>query len=361
MRCGLDAAAYPPGAVVDQDLLTVGGRTSFAVLAVLVVLAGACRGNATEAAPPAPGPTATPTPSPTPEEPEAIAPLTGEPTDDEDVIARPVVAVKIENTAAARPQSGIEDADIVFEELVEGGITRFAAIFQSRVPEVVGPIRSGRPEDAEIMPAFEPFLFMSGLRAEVKAMLNAAGIPWIREDGTVMWRDGSRRSPHNVYAEGDDLFEYAEDNGVPPATAVRWTFTEEPPAGGTPEESLTVAMSSHVRTGWEWDEAAGVYRRLQDGQPFTVTGSGRVGAANVLILEMTVGTKGCCDSAGNPYPYTHVLGSGEAVVLRDGTRWEGTWMKTSPSSHYQVTVAGRPFAFKPGPTWVLFAPSGSLP
>lgn len=339
-------------------------RTSLAALAVLAATVGACSNPHSRAAPPpAPSPTRTaaPSPSPTPEAPTATAPLTGEEITDLDVASRPVVAVKVENTAAARPQSGLDEADIVFEEIVEGGITRFAAVFQSRVPEVVGPIRSGRPEDAAVMPAFDPFLFTSGLRPEVGSMLDAAGVHWTGEVREVMWRDGSRSSPHNVYADGEDLFSYAEDRGVPPAEPLRWSFAEAAPPGGEPAESISVAMSSQVRTGWTWDAAAGVYRRLQDGERFAVTGPGRVGAANVLVLGTDIGTRGCCDTAGNPYPHTQVVGSGQAVVLRDGRHWTGTWSKSSPASHIQVSVAGRPFTFAPGPTWVLFAPSSALP
>lgn len=339
-------------------------RPTLAAVAALASLVAAACGGASEAAAPAPGPsrTATAAPSPTPVAvPTTVAPLTGVPVDDPALASRPVVAVKVENSAAARPQAGLEQADIVFEEIVEGGITRFAAIFHSQVPDVVGPIRSGRPEDAAVMPAFRPMLYMSGLRAEVRGMLDAAGIEWIREDGVVMYRDRSRRSPHNVFAAGEDLVSFAESRGVPPADELPWVFSERPPAGGAPATSLTVAMSGASRTGWEWDAAAGVYRRLQDGAPQRVTGPGRVGAANVVVLGMAVGTKGCCDSAGNAYPHTEVSGAGRAVVLRDGKRWDGTWSKSSAREHVVLSVAGRPFAFDPGPTWVLLAPASSLP
>ncbi len=332
---------------------------------LVAVPVAACGGEA--AVPATPAATqleTTPSPTPTP----SVAPLTGERIDP-DELDRPVVAVKIENSPAARPQAGLEAADVVYEELTEGGITRFAALFHSRIPDLVGPVRSGRPEDANVLPAYRPVLFLSGARREVFAQFAAVGLTWRDDDGKMLYRDRSRRAPHNVFASGADLFSFAEGR-VPDAAPTGWRFAPWPPPGAVPcrapcqadpGRSLTVRMSHSSITRFDYDPAAGRYRRFQDGRPMRVIGPGRVGAANVVALGMAVRQAGCCDPAGNPLQETRVVGGGRAVVLRDGRRYEGTWSKNSPASHYTVMVAGRPFAFKPGPTWILLAPADALP
>ncbi|MBW3561467.1 MAG: DUF3048 domain-containing protein [Actinobacteria bacterium] len=297
-------------------------------------------------------------------------PLTGEVVEDASVLDRPVVAVKIENSAAARPQSGLEAADIVFEEITEGGVTRFLSLFQSDVPELVGPVRSGRPEDSDILPAYNALLFISGARPDVLDGLRAAGVTFREEDGEVLFRDRSRNAPHNLYARGEALFEAAAD-AVPAADPVPWEFSEEPPDGAVacpepcendPGRSIEVAMSAQSRSGFTYDEDAGVYRREHNGTPLSVTGSGRIGAANVLVLASEIVQAGCCDPSGNPLNATEIVGTGRALLLRDGRVYVGQWVKATPDSHILVTgAAGQPLVFKPGPTWAMFAPERGVP
>ena len=371
-----------------------------AVVAVtcFAVSLGACSGDPPA---PAPGPTvrhsASPSPSPSPA-PVAFAPLTGMPVLDPSELARPVVAAKIENTAAARPQSGLDAADVVYEELTEGGITRFAAVFQSRVPELVGPIRSGRGVDAVVLPPYQSLLALAGARPDVLAALRDAGIALEEEGEGALFRDRSRSAPHNVYATGEDLFARAAAE-VPPASPA-WSFDPRPPAGAiacpapsptaaprpsasatsaasasprpaatpTPEPlcelgtQLSVRMSGSARTGWVYDEAAGVYRRSQNGEPDTVTGPGRIGAANVVVLETSVIDLGCCDPAGNSLTDTRVVGEGRGLLMRDGRRYALRWRKSGAGEHFVLTLAsGANALLKPGPTWVLLAPTGSVP
>lgn len=280
------------------------------------------------------------------------------------------MAVKVENSAASRPQAGLDSADVVFEEVTEGGVTRFLSLFHSRIPGTVGPIRSGRPEDARILPAYDAMLFLSGARPDVLSDLRASGVDYREEDGRILYRDRGRRAPHNVFARGDDLFETA-DGEVPPADPVGWTFDEDAPDGEArctdpceedPGERIEIAMSSQSVSGFTYDAEAGVYRRDQNGTPQEVTGSGRVGAANVLVLATEIRQAGCCDPAGNPLYATQILGNGRALVLRDGNLYEGTWVKNADDAHIQVFAPdGRPFAFRPGPTWVMFAPGPGVP
>ncbi len=349
-----------------------------AALLTLALLATACGGD--EEADPTPTPSATvvvepsPSPSPSPSPtPEDVAALTGEPGAAPDVLERPAIAVKVENSSAARPQSGLDAADIVFEELTEGGITRFIAIFNSQLPERVGPVRSGRLIDAAVLPPFSPVLALSGARDEVVNAIRRGGIETLYDDGTdsLYFRDRTRRAPSNLYVAGTDLFEAAGPL-APPATAA-FSYAAAAPAGAAecddddedcedPGAAIEVRMSRVAVAGWEYDSAEGLYRRSQNGQPFRVTGSGQVGAANVVVLGMVVGPGVCCDAAGNPLTRTDVVGSGRAIILRDGSWYEARWEKTSELEHIQlISAEGEPFTLKPGATWVHLAPRGNLP
>jgi hypothetical protein len=300
------------------------------------------------------------------------APLTGLRSDDPEVLERPVVAVKVENSEAARPQSGLDEADIVFEEIVEGGITRFLALFQSQVPSWVGPVRSARPEDAQVFPAFDGVLFHSGARPEVLTGLTRAGVVWRSDDAgsPVFSRTDQRPSPHNLYARGPDLFHTA-GLVAEPADPVGWPFEVEAPPGAVPcpepcasdpGSRISIAMSDVARTGFTYDPAGGVYNRQQNGTPHRVTGDGEVAAANVVVLGMAIGDGGCCDSSGARYTATEVMGSGPMVLLRDGQRYTGRWEKASPGGQFRLLDrSGSPLALRPGPTWILMAPLGALP
>lgn len=298
-----------------------------------------------------------------------LAPLTGVPLVDPSAADRPVVATKIDNLASAGPQAGLEAADLVFEEVVEGGITRFLALFHSTVPERVGPIRSARPEDAAILPAFEAILFISGARPDVIKLLNEAGLVVREEDGRILRRELDRRPPHNVFANGKDLFE-AATGALPAAKPIGWQFDQlappgavicQPPCADHPGREIVVKMSQASQAGFR-HEADGLYHRLRDTRPNRGTEAVQSGVANVLVLATQIGPGGCCDPAGNRLAATQVVGSGRALVLRDGQRYEASWSKPLPHHHFTITRPdGTPLALKPGPTWVLLAPASAVP
>lgn len=324
------------------------------MLVLLVMLPTACR-RATAAAPQA---VAEQPPAP------AAPPLVVTPPPPA-LVTGPLVAVKIENTPEARPQAGLDAADLVFELITEGGITRFLAIFQSHVPQLVGPIRSARPEDAALLRPFRALYFVSGARQDVLDELQSAGVDFQDEDDGPLWRDPGRSAPHDLFASGPDLFSRT-DPASKRLGPVDWIFGDPPsgaipcppPCAADPGRSIVVPMTGVSTTSFEYEEAAGVYRRLQDGQPDEVMGGGRIGAANVLVLGTEVSEVGCCDPAGNSLTETQVVGSGPAVALRDGRRYRLMWSKPSAAAQIQVAAPdGSPFRFKLGPTWVLLAPN----
>lgn len=334
-------------------------RTVAIVLALALLVVGCRRAPQVE-----PTETETPTPSEV-ETTEAplLAPLTGLPVDDDFDVDRPVMAVKVENTRAARPQAGLEVADVVVEELVEGGVTRFVALFHSQIPEAVGPIRSAREVDLDILTPFRPILVYSGARPDVTSALAASGlIALLPDDGQpVFYRDPERSKSHDLFAYGDRALEKGSTYDEVGTFTSPFVFDEQPPSGGTPGETLEVRMSGFSQTGWEWDDSAGVYRRLQDGDEHEVV-DGQIGAANVVVVLTDIGPGGCCDTAGNPFVATRMTGGGPAVVLRDGTRYEARWNKDAVSEHLTIeTQDGEVFPFAAGPTWILLAPMNSVP
>jgi hypothetical protein len=309
---------------------------------------------------PAPAPEPEPDPEPEPEpEPQPAgprAPLTALRVDDPAMPGRPILAVKIENSARSRPQTGLDVADVVVEYLVEGGLTRFTALFHSRVPGEVGPVRSARPEDAEFLPAFRPLLALSGARGEVLEALRGAQLATLPHGSAPgYYRQSGRPAPHNLFARPAELLR-AGHGRAPAAAAPGWAFRTAAPAG-TDGSRVTVTMSRAANATWVYDADAAVYRRQQNGTAHTVTGQGRIGPANVLVLRTAVGDGGCCDTSGARYVRTETVGEGPARLLRDGVAVEGRWRKQGPGAPLELAAAdGGPLALKPGQTWIMLAP-----
>lgn len=318
-----------------------------------------------------------------PEEPEDTrprSPFTGQPVDEE-LLEQPLLIAKIENSPQSRPQTGFDAADIVIEEVVEAGITRFMVLFHSELPDRAGPIRSARPVDTELLGGYGPSGFAySGARAEVQSMLAGAPTINITEGGAGFERDGSRRAPHNLYIRPADTLQGVIDRGAQPLEDIGWVFDDEPPAGesacpppvvaGDTEEDaqdptdcvdpgafIDIRMSQAYQTQWEYDGDAALYRRFQNGADFLVTGQGRIGAANVVVLE----TRHYTGASG--YPETSVITEERrAVVLRDGNRYEARWSKPTASDPLVIlTEDGEPFPLKPGPTWLHLPSEANMP
>jgi hypothetical protein len=287
-------------------------------------------------------------------EPTATSPLTGLPMEEDP--DRPALLLKVSNSPEARPWTGLDEADVVYEEVVEFGVTRFIAVLHSHLPEVIGPMRSARPVDAQVVAGFgTPGFAHSGGRAEVLALLRDAPLVAITEGTRGFFRDNEGRyasdpvAPHNLFLRPTEALEVVADRGAEPLTDIGWVFDDEPPAGddGSGTE-LEVAMSDTFTTGWTYDEPAERYRREQNGRPSLVTGPGEIGAANVVVLVVRhfVGVSG--------YPETDVLGEGDALILRDGRRYLVRWSKPTAADPLALqTTDGEPFPLKPGPTWIL--------
>jgi hypothetical protein len=289
-------------------------------------------------------------------------PLTGLPMVDETVGYRAALVVKIDNHPQARPQSGLNQADIVFEENVER-LTRFAAVFQSGDADPVGPIRSGRTQDIDLLGSLNrPMFAWSGGNANVTRAIRASDL--VDLSWTVAGdRGGFRRirsrgvdTEHTLYASTPLLFANFTPLFAPPPPP-QFTYRPEgqPAAGGEATRGADVAMDG-VAVTWEWDAAAGQYVRLQGGRPHMVNDGTQVNAANVVVLELEYRPS----PADARSPEAQTTGAGTVHVLTGGVMVEGTWERNTRLDPFTLkALDGSVIALTPGRTWVELSRAGS--
>lgn len=275
--------------------------------------------------------------------------------------ARPAVAVKIENSAQSRPQTGLEAADVVWEEMVEGGITRFNAVYHSAIPETVGPIRSVRPMDAAIAAPLGGILVMSGGQGPFVAAMREAGLQVMSNDegAAGMYRNRSKVAPHNVYGTMSEFLANADDSrAVPPPAQFAFAVTGQGASAvisGSAAGRVAISFPAS-RPSWDWD---GERWLRNEGSAAAVSASGeRLAATNVVVLRVDIRDTGTLDPAGNPVPETVLEASGEALVASGGMVVTGTWSKAGVGEPVVLTGAdGAPLLLAPGNTWVELVPN----
>jgi hypothetical protein len=278
--------------------------------------------------------------------PAPVAPLTGLPVAPEatGLVARPALAVKVDNSVEALPHDGLAHADVVIEVMVEG-ISRLMAVFQSQDAPSIGPTRSARHSDPDILALFgRPLFGWSGANDEVIAELRS--VPWVVN---VEWdrapkayaRRGPKPAPHNLYTSSPALFARAEPGQAPPVPIFDWLSPGESPTQALPVFGASLSIGA-TPSQWVWDSGAGQFVRWEYGRPH-VSDGGQVGAQNVVVLETRY-------SAG---PKAETVGSGRAWVLVAGGVVEGTWSRPARTDRFAMTRAdGTPIELTPGRTWV---------
>lgn len=326
-------------------------------LTLLAPLAGCTASKASQEAPAS---------VPEPEKPP-VNPLTGEAVTSWDLVTRRPLAVKVENDPKARPQSGIVDADLVYEELVEGGITRFICIYLSRESQVIGPTRSARPSDIDITYYLNPLLICSGGAQGVMSMIQAAGMMYIAEDVTHFWRDRSRRAPHNLYTSTALLRQYLAEQGdsynALPASGLIFSNPQGEGEEGPVEESVMVNTASTINiaykaavcaASYQYDPASDTWLHSIQGAPHNdLTTGARVAPRNVIVQYVTVTNSAQRDVTGAPVPISQVIGSGNCLVFTGGKAYHATWRKGSRNVPTTYTDEnGNPIPLRPGQTWI---------
>ena len=282
-----------------------------------------------------------PDPAPT----QLLSPFTGEPARALDR----VVVVKIDNIAQARPPTGLTSADIVYLLPVEGGLSRIFAVFSSRFPNIIGPVRSAREDDLELLRQFgRPGFAYSGATPHLLPFIARAKVVNLYDTPTY-FRDGNRVAPHNLYADARTL--RAEAAGASTAHDIGFRFGPPPP-GGRPTASFSVSYPAASFT-FRWSPRTRRWLVWMDGTQATDAAGGNLAAATVVIQDTVVRTSRFAEY-GVPPPYAQSAGSGTAVVLRDGRAWRVRWSRPDPDRGTTYTLpSGVRMTFAPGQEWVV--------
>ncbi len=288
--------------------------------------------------------------------PEAVQPLTGL-TPAGDSLTRPALEVKIDNAdeRGVRPQAGIDAADVVYEEQVEGNVTRLLTIFNSTLPDQVGPIRSVRATDPNVVwPLGGVFAYSGGAPQNVE-LIRQAPVNAIDESGAgnAMFRDRSRPAPHNLFGRPAELVAKGGQPAPPKALFQYLGKNEQSP--GDPAAAVHVAFTAPYDPTYTYDAASRTWKRSYGLAPFVAASGQQVAPTNVVV-QFTNYEGG----AGNPTAEGQTVGEGDVMVFTDGKVVRGRWTrpaKEQPARYVDAT--GKPIKLQPGRTWVELLPIGA--
>jgi hypothetical protein len=291
-----------------------------------------------------------------------LAPLTGLPDANGATKSRPSLAVKIDNAPDARPQAGLDVADVVYEEVVEGGTTRFIAILHSAAPPLAGPVRSVRPMDPDILAAYHGLFAYSGGIPAFVSLMRKAPVQDVNVDvatDAYSW-DKSRRAPHNTFISPEKLWPKAKgDNAAPPQAMFEYRATGAP-FGDADAAGVSITYGPRAGATYDWDAPSATWKRTQNGTPHMTASGAQVAPDNLVIQFVTTRTLGYRDQSGTNVVESEVVGSGDAWILSGGRITKGKWSKSSQTAVTKYTdAAGNPVKLAAGRTWVHFAPIGS--
>jgi hypothetical protein len=266
-----------------------------------------------------------------------------------------VIAVKIDNVADARPATGLSQAQVVYVEPVEGGLTRIVAVFTPPYPAVIGPVRSARQTDLDLLGQYgRPVFAFSGSVPQLIPLLHRTALLDASQGNVAKAyvRQSTHPAPHNLYLRPSQL-----PTGSPPS--------EPPlefgaaPAGGT---ATTQQKANYPAAAFSfaWSASAGRWLITMDGKPFRTTESGQLGAATVVLQRVATHPEAWPeDSTGAVAPVAQTVGTGPATVLRDGQSYAATWTRAAVDAptRFTVTSSGAPLPLASGPVWILLLPA----
>ena len=316
--------------------------------------------------------------TPEPPKPPPVWSLTGKPGPD-DAQAKPIMVVKVENAPQVRPQTGLNHADLIFEELVEGGMTRFATVWQSDIPPEIGPVRSVRHVDVAISePMADIFVFSGGAKRTMRFVnrklpttisINTEGAPGL-------YRKAGHSAPHNLFLKPAELLASVADNAsvsggffhrpdvasvpvsstpVPSSSASSSTSTA--PQVAIPVADVGVAFSTFAEPNWKWDGTTSQWMRSEGVKPFKNIDGTQFGTDNLVIIEVREIDAGYTGKTGGYVPRTVLTGSGRAWVLSAGAAFEVSWKKPRVDAQMELSdLAGNPFTMPVGRTWAELIP-----
>lgn len=341
------------------------------VMAATALLAACSSGEAAPvASSAAPTPSATtststsptPAPLPTPSSsfgiPAGASPFSGLPGGE----GKPVLAIKIDNTRAAQPHTGLQAADLVYVEEVEWDLTRLLAIYNSTLPPEIGPIRSARISDIDILAAFGKVAFSnSGAQSKLLPIIAAANLYDVSAEKaySAFRNDPGRPAPVDHMADPAALLAAAPDAAL--AQDIGLVFSAEPPAGGTAVKEVSASWPSSS-VSFTWDEESATFVVGLNGDESRSTEGGPQRAATVVIQSVKQVESGFGDRYGGKTPLVETVGSGPAIVLRNGRMWSVTWERPDLTSGTTFTMAdGSRMPFAIGQEWIVLLDETTKP
>ena len=269
----------------------------------------------------------------------------------------PVMAVKIDDTSAARPQIGLEDADLVYIEQVEGGLTRLAAIFSSTIPKNIGPVRSARISDIDILAQYGKIIFaFSGAQRAMLTLISNSNL-WDygaqRSSPTIYTRDETRPGPYDMILRGDLLLEkvISDEREVAVSKPLGWSFGEAPD-GGVAIDSVSVQWpASKYEATWSKSENRWLLSNF-DKPNFSASGK-QLGATTFVIQNVEMSDSIFRASDGTYTPLSETVGTGTGYILRDGRSFKANWSRPTAESGTAWTLTdGSEIKFAAGSIWV---------
>lgn len=291
--------------------------------------------------------------------PGPVSPLNGLPIEDPSLVDRRVLAVKIDNHWNARPQSGIQDADAVYELLVEAGLTRFIALFHQSDSDYLGPMRSGRPTDPTLLKPLGATFTISGAQDWVVNRIVSAGVSLIGEVRPATYRISSRFAPHNLYVDTTALREYANERGYPddpPPDLFAWeSWSDDLRARAT---SISFDWSPGLQVSWDWTGEQ--YVRYTGGdlhQWIPREGDPEQLSTDTLVVLFARRYTASPSGAGSSVPAMDTVGTGRALVFSGGEVREGTWSRDAIEEPFALQDGdGATLTVPPGRPWVSVFP-----
>jgi len=279
-------------------------------------------------------------------------PLTGlkVPSDKTAQLDHPVLVAKMDNTESSQPQVGLSKADLIVEELVEGGLTRLAAFYYSQIPANVGPIRSMRASDIDVVSPVHASMVTSGAAPRTIARIQGAHIKFYGEGAKGMYRSTQRLAPYNLLVHLNTVAKTAKTKPTTPPDYLTWGTEQDLPKG-VKATSLQAQFSGGHATEWQFTN--GSYHNLNSNAP----AGDQFPASSVLVLRVREGDAGYLDPAGNHVPETLLTGKGVAMLFHNGRMVRATWHKGDKAdSPITLTTKKGELKVPAGHTWIELVP-----
>jgi len=287
-------------------------------------------------------------------------PYTGKDAPSEKDIHRRPLSIKIENSPSARPQIGLNSADVVYETITEGGITRFNAIFHSKVPKMVGPVRSARLSDMWVVPQYGGLFFFSGTSPSVSRAVRRHNLPDLSQDAGVSYpysRSSARSAPHNLMLDTSKAYKEAKRRKFRITADLRSLQFDRSKVEATPTiTSIAIPFSQANSVKWKYDADANTYKRSNNGSVHRDQATGKQITADNVVVMWVKYTRAGHDMVGSTTYDVTLGGEGRTSVFRNGQRYDGTWTANRDAPPRFKDKNGQPIKLNSGRTWFQVIP-----